>query len=181
MAVRIIKLIKELTQQSKPLVNQVTNEVRKRWKSGVVYTGKVKGFNLSDKAYKSSENEQLKAARKYYENFDEETKELINNPEVVKDAINGKRSFALSSKNLLKEYLESSYYRKKLRKAGIPENQIQERINGLNDVDIRIDKAGILSPEINGEALLVYKQIVFSPKKICFQKRINTTRIGSYS
>ena len=164
MGISLIKLIKESAQVSKPIINQVTKQIRKHWKPGVVYTGKVKGFNLSDKAYKHSENEQLKAAKKYFgEKIEDEL--FIGNPEVVKDAINGQRSFALKSKNLLKEYLESSQYRKKLRKAGISENQIQERINGLNDVDIRIDKAGKLSPNTNGIAYPSYKQIVFSPKK----------------
>lgn len=139
----------------------------KNWKPGIVYSGKVKGFNLSPNIYKNSKNIQLQTAEQIIPKSDKESWETIsgyvNNPEIVKDVFNGKPTFVLKHKNLLKEYLESSQYRKKLRKADIPENQIQERINGLNDVDVRIDKAGSLGERTNGVSQEQLKQVMFSP------------------
>lgn len=146
------------------LIKQNKKPVYKQWKPGIIYSGEVKGFNLSPNIYKRSYNTQSQSAKEVFENT-KELNSLIQNPEIVRDVVYGKPTFVLKNKNLLKEYLESSQYRKKLRKAGIPENQIQERINGLNDVDIRIDKANTLDQNINGLSQSSLKQIIFSPKK----------------
>lgn len=140
----------------------------KNWKPGIVYSGKVnERFDLSSNNYKNSKNIQLQTAEQIIPKSDKESWKnisvYVNNPEIVKDVANGKPTFVLKHKNLLKKYLESSQYRKKLRKAGIPENQIQERINGLNDVDVRIDKAGSLDKETLGVSQKELKQVMFSP------------------
>lgn len=142
----------------------------KNWKPGIVYSGKVEGFDLPSNNYKNSKNRQLQTAEQIIPKSDKKSWKNIsvygNNPEIVKDVSNGKPTFVLKHKNLLKEYLESSQYRKKLRKAGIPENQIQERINGLNDVDFRIDKAGSLNEGTNGGSQEQLKQVIFSSNQL---------------
>ena len=140
----------------------------KNQKPGIVYSGKAERFDLPSNNYKNSNNIQLQTAEQIIPKSSKETQKTIsvyvNNPEIVKNVANGKPTFVLKHKNLLKEYLESSQYRKKLRKAGIPENQIQERINGLNDVDVRIDKAGSLNEKTNGVSQEQLKQVMFSSK-----------------
>lgn len=134
-------------------------------KSGVVYDGKTLGFNVLQfkDLFHNRMNKQIKSYLDW-DNKNETIHEILSNP-VMREVYKGKRTFVSKNKNLLKEYLESSQYRKKLRKAGIPENQIQERINGLHDTQIRIDKTNTLG-DTYGASYNPLGQVLFNPREL---------------
>lgn len=144
---------------------KLLSELIQKLKPGVIYNGKPQSFDLLQylNLFHNKMNKQMQSYLERY-GMDANNKYFLPNP-VMREVYKGKRSFTSNHKNLLKEYLESSQYRKKLRKAGIPENQIQERINGLHDTQVRIDKANTLGNP-NGMSFTLGEQVIFNPNKL---------------